>query len=52
MLSVAFNGKLSSSPNKRVSGYGFRPSPKSPSATSDIRRAVKRDHGRKEGALK
>jgi len=28
------------SPNKRVSGSGFQPSPKSPSATSDTRKPL------------
>jgi len=28
------------SPNKRVSGSGFQPSPKSPSETSDTRRTL------------
>ena len=31
---------LSHSDNKRVSGSGFHPSPKSPSATSDTRRTL------------
>jgi len=35
-----FSGLPFGSPNKRVSGSGFHPSPKSPSATSDTRKTL------------
>ncbi len=33
-------GRNETSPNKRVSGSGFQPSPELPSATSDTRRTL------------
>jgi len=37
------------SPNKRVSGSGFQPSPKSPSATSDTRQTLSEMASQKMG---
>ena len=38
--SLSLASVLTHSDNKRVSGLGFQPSPKSPSATSDTRRTL------------
>ncbi len=40
LRSLLLTSGLSPTPNKRVSGSGFQPSPKSLSATSDTRPAV------------